>query len=239
MTDDLKVVSFKNRNGEGVVAEIQQQGQKSFEVLCGNTKLMKQYDVLTNHAELSKNIAYLEQEGKTVVVLAVNRVPALLISLEEQHLTKPEAKFVVDYLQKTLKMRVCMITGDNRHSALAVANHLGIDAANVTFEAYPETKKEVVEQYQRCGSKVLFIGDGINDSPVLAQADVGCAINSASDITVSAAGIVLVKDSLADVLNAVLISRETFKRIQLNFFFAFSYNVVLIPVAMGLFYPVN
>ena len=138
-----------------------------------------------------------------------------------------------------MKMRVCMITGDNRHSALAVAKHLNIDPANVTYEAYPETKKQVVEKYQKSGSKVMFVGDGINDSPVLAQSDIGCAINSASDITVGAAGIVLIKDSLTDVLNALLISRESFRRIQLNFLFAFSYNVILIPVAMGVFYPLN
>lgn len=85
----------------------------------------------------------------------------------------------------------------------------------------------------------MFIGDGINDSPVLAQADIGCAINSASDITVSAAGIVLIKDDLIDVLRAILISKKTFQRIKINFAFAFLYNVILIPVAMGVFYPIR
>lgn len=85
----------------------------------------------------------------------------------------------------------------------------------------------------------MFIGDGINDSPVLAQADIGCAINSASDITVSAAGIVLIKDDLIDVLRAILISKKSFQRIKINFAFAFLYNVILIPVAMGIFYPIR
>lgn len=85
----------------------------------------------------------------------------------------------------------------------------------------------------------MFIGDGINDSPVLAQAEVGCAINSASDITVSAAGIVLVKDDLLDVLRAIKIARKSFQRIKINFLFAFLYNVILIPIAMGLFYPIG
>jgi Cu+-exporting ATPase len=93
-------------------------------------------------------------------------------------------------------LRVCMITGDNKHSALKVAKHLNIPVKNVTYEAYPETKRQVVQKYQKNGEKVMFVGDGINDSPVLAQSDVGCAINSASDITVGAAGIVLIKDSL-------------------------------------------
>ena len=99
-----------------------------------------------------------------------------------------------------------MITGDNKHSALRVAKHLSIDEANVTYQAYPDTKRQVVEKLQGQGRKLLFVGDGINDSPVLAQSDVGCAINSASDITVGAAGIVLIKDDLMDVLKAILIS---------------------------------
>lgn len=132
-----------------------------------------------------------------------------------------------------------MITGDNKHTARKVANHLGISMENTYSEAYPEQKKAIVEQYQSQGKKVLFIGDGINDSPVLAQADIGCAINSASDITVSAAGIVLMKDDLLDVIRAILISKKSFQRIKINFVFAFLYNVILIPIAMGIFYPIN
>ena len=116
---------------------------------------------------------------------------------------------------------------------------MGIPFNQVTFSAYPETKKKVVETYQKKGSRVMFVGDGINDSPVLAQSDIGCSINSASDLTVSAAGIVLIKDSLLDVWRAVLISKRTFRRIKINFMFAFIYNVILIPVAMGVFYPLN
>lgn len=159
---------------------------------------------------MAKNIAYLEEEGKTVVILAVDKIPSLILSLEEQHLAKPEAPQVVDYLQNTLKLKVCMITGDNKHSAFKVADYLQIDRKNITYSAYPETKKQVVENYQSQGRKVLFIGDGINDSPVLAQSDVGCAINSASEITVGAAGIVLVKDSLVDVIYAILIAKKSF-----------------------------
>ena len=103
-----------------------------------------------------------------------------------------------------------MITGDNKHSAMKVANHLGIPEENVSYEAYPETKKNIVEKLQSEGNFVIFVGDGINDSPVLAQSDVGCAINSASNITVEAAGIVLMRDNLMDILKAILIAKKTF-----------------------------
>lgn len=138
-----------------------------------------------------------------------------------------------------MNMKVCMITGDNKHSALKVAKHLSIPAENVTYQAYPETKKKVVEKFQKEGAKVMFIGDGINDSPVLAQADVGCAINSASDLTVGAAGIVLMKDDLLDVLKAILIAQKSFQRIKINFAWAFTYNLILIPIALGIFYPIG
>jgi Cu+-exporting ATPase len=96
-----------------------------------------------------------------------------------------------------------------------------------------------VEKYQKNGRKVMFIGDGINDSPVLAQAEVGVAINSGSDITVDAADIVLIKDSLYDVVNAIRISKSSFRRIKINFVWAFLYNMLLVPIAMGILYPIN
>lgn len=132
-----------------------------------------------------------------------------------------------------------MITGDNQHAAYKVARYLGIDIKDVVYKAYPEDKKKTVERFQQAGEKVMFVGDGINDSPVLAQADVGVAINSASDITVNAASIVLMKDNLYDVVNALRISKKSFVRIKINFVWAFVYNMLLVPIAMGVLYPVN
>ena len=138
-----------------------------------------------------------------------------------------------------MKLRIAMITGDNQHAAYKVARYLGIDIKDVVYKAYPEDKKKTVERFQQNGEKVMFVGDGINDSPVLAQADVGVAINSASDITVDAASIVLMKDNLYDVVNALRISRMSFRRIKINFVWAFLYNMLLVPIAMGVLYPVN
>jgi P-type E1-E2 ATPase len=130
-----------------------------------------------------------------------------------------------------------MITGDNKHAALKVARYLGIDEEKVVYRAYPDTKRKQVEKLQALGQKVMFVGDGINDSPVLAQADVGIAINCASDITQEAADIVLMKDKVDDVVTAISVSRASYKRIKINFIWAFMYNVALIPIAMGVFYP--
>jgi len=162
-----------------------------------------------------------------------------VISLQETHLAKPESREVLNYLRRKLNLRVAMITGDNQHAAFKVARHLGIDQEDVVYQAYPEDKKKAVERFQEQGQKVMFVGDGINDSPVLAQADVGVAINSGSDITVNAASIVLMKDSLYDVVNAIRISKSSFKRIKINFVWAFIYNLILIPIAMGVLYPAN
>ena len=146
----------------------------------------------------------------TVITLALNQVPQLICCLEEEHLAKQESKQVVHYLKTNLNLRVAMITGDNKHAALKVARYLGIEQENVVYKAYPEDKKKTVEKFQKLGEKVMFVGDGINDSPVLAQADVGVAINSGADITVHAAGIVLMKDNLYDVVNAIRISKTSF-----------------------------
>ena len=99
-------------------------------------------------------------------------------------MTKAEALAVVTHLREVMNLEIAMITGDNEHAAMKVANYLSIPRSNVTFKAYPNDKKTAVEKLQKAGQKVMFIGDGVNDSPVLAQADVGVAINSASDLTV-------------------------------------------------------
>jgi len=173
----------------------------------------------------------------TVVTMSVRGAPHIILTLEEMHIAKPESKQVVEYLRNTLKMRVAMITGDNKHAALKVAKYLGIDTQDVVYKAYPIDKRRAVERMQASNQNVMFVGDGINDSPVLAQADVGLAINPGSDITVNAAGIVLMKDSLVDVVNAIRISKASFRRIKINFVWAFLYNLLLIPIAMGVLYP--
>ena len=179
------MTDFKNINGEGVVAKISVQGyENKMKVLCGNDKLMERYEVDLDFNNFKMNWQSLEREGKTVVCMVIDNIPRLLISLEEAHLAKPDALAVVTYMRDVMRLKVAMITGDNKYSAMKVAQYLDIQKENVTYRAYPNDKKKVVKNLQRQGEKVMFVGDGVNDSPVLAQADVGVAINSASDITV-------------------------------------------------------
>ena len=126
--------------------------------------------------------------------------------MEEKHLAKEEAKAVLDYMRDKMGLKVAMCTGDNKYTALRVAKYLEMPEESVTYRAYPNDKKKLVKKLQEQGEKVMFVGDGVNDSPVLAQADVGVAINSVADIPVQAAGIVVMKDRLDDVLTAILIS---------------------------------
>lgn len=122
---EVKVINFKNINGEGIVAKLQL-SESTYEVMCGNEKLMKRYDINLNYNRLDENIQELESLGRTVVIVTIDKVARLLISLEEEHLAKEEAKAVINYLQKDLGLKVAMITGDNHHTAQRVADHLGI-----------------------------------------------------------------------------------------------------------------
>lgn len=129
---------------------------------------MQRFNVDIEFNNFRENMQSLEKEGKTVICMAIDGKPRLLVSLEEAHIAKPEALGVVGYMRDVMGLRVAMITGDNEHAAMKVARHLGIPSDLVTPKAYPNDKKRVVKGFQAAGERVMFIGDGVNDSPVLA-----------------------------------------------------------------------
>ena len=200
-------------------------------VLLGNRRLISE-----NEADLSTlepGARKLEEEGKTAMILSLDGKVAGIIAVADT--VKPSAKATVEAL-KGMGVQVVMLTGDNSRTAAAIAEKIGID--KFVAEVLPQQKEEKIESLQKEGRVVAMVGDGINDAPALAKADVGIAIGSGTDIAKETGGIVLIKDDLRNVATAIELSRKTLSKIKQNLFWAFAYNVVLIPVAAGALVPV-
>ncbi|XP_065178991.1 copper-transporting ATPase 2-like [Sycon ciliatum] len=206
---------------------------KQYNVLVGNRRWMEQHNVAISQA-VDSRLATHEQQQSTVVLVAVDNRPAAAVILAAQ--LKKEAQQVVAAL-KSMKLNVVMLTGDNSRTANALAKQLGI--TDVHSEVLPGDKVSVVNQLQRSGHVVAMVGDGVNDSPALAQADVGVAVGTGTDVAVEAADIVLIRDDLSDVIYAIDLSSHTVRRIRYNFFWALIYNMLAIPIAAGILAPVG
>ena len=217
--------AFKAMPGQGVVAEY---GDRT--ILLGNHKLMAQYEV--NLSPLDADVSKLEEDGKTVMILANDKEPFGIIGLADT-LKEDSASTIAEL--KRLKTEVVMLTGDNMHTARVIAAKLGID--RVIADVLPEEKEKVVKDLQSEGKVVGMVGDGINDAPALAAADIGIAIGSGTDVAVETGGIVLIRNSLRDVVTAIKLSKATVRKIKQNLFWAFCYNVALIPIAAGALVP--
>ena len=203
-------------------------------VAFGNRKLMARDGI--GIAAFEEQIARLEDEGKTVMLVGVDgKKLAGIIAVADT--LKPNSAEAVSRLQD-MGVKVFMITGDNSRTAGAIARQAGIPADQVLAEVLPEHKAQEVAKLQAEGMTVAMVGDGINDTPALAQADVGVAMGAGTDVAMETGGIVLIKNDLRDVVTAIELSRATMRKIRQNFFWALGYNTVLIPVAaVGLLSP--
>lgn len=220
-----KVENFKALTGLGVRGIIDEK-----QVLLGNRKLMQQENILI--ADHFKEIENLEDDGKTVMLLAVEKRLVGLIAVAD--LLKETAREAVKTLQEK-GIETLMITGDNPRTANAIAAKVGI--RRVLAEVLPDQKEAEVRKIQSEGKKVAMVGDGINDAPALAAADIGIAMGTGTDVAIEAADITLINKDLRTVASAIELSKKTMRTIKLNLFWAFAYNIVLIPVAMGILYP--
>jgi len=201
-------------------------------ILLGNRKLMQLEKV--NIKSLEENLQTLEKQGKTAMILAVNNEAAGIIAVMDT--LKENAVEAIKKL-KSMGLEVVMLTGDNERTANAIALQLGID--QVIANVLPWEKVEVIRKLQSQGKTVAMVGDGVNDAPALAQSDIGIAIGSGTDIAKETGGIVLIKDDLRDVALGVELSKRTMKKINSNLFWAFIYNIVMIPIAAaGLMNPI-
>ena len=183
--------------------------------------------------KMEANIEKLESEGKTVMMLAVEGELAGLIAVADT--LKQTSKKAIDTLSK-MGIEAVMITGDNERTAKAIAKQAGIK--RVLAEVLPDQKEAEVKKIQAEGKVVAMVGDGINDAPALAAANIGIAMGTGTDVAMEAAGITLVSKDLASVAEAIELSKKTMRTIKMNLVWAFGYNITLIPVAMGALYPV-
>ncbi|MDP2930215.1 MAG: heavy metal translocating P-type ATPase [bacterium] len=223
----LDVEGFEALPGKGVIGKI-----KNKEILFGNRKLMTENKI--DYQSFEEKIIVLENQGKTVMMLAYNGKFKGIIAVADT--LKEFSKQAVSMLH-SLGKKVAIITGDNKRVGEAIAKELNID--KVLAEVLPQGKSEEIKRLQKEGNIVAMVGDGINDAPALAQADLGIALGSGTDIAMETGEIVLIKDDLRDVVTAIDLSAYTLRKIKQNLFWAFFYNTVGIPVAAGILYPIT
>jgi Cu+-exporting ATPase len=217
----VKVNKFKAIPGYGIEVSIEDK-----KILLGNRKLMVEREISLEQLEDISN--KLAEEGKTPMYIAIENKISGIIAVADT--VKENSKKAIEILH-SMGIEVAMITGDNKRTAAAIAKQVGID--RVLAEVLPEDKANEVKKLQAEGKKVAMVGDGINDAPALAQADIGIAIGSGTDVAMESADIVLMRSDLMDVPTALQLSKKTITNIKQNLFWAFGYNILGIPVAMG------
>jgi Cu+-exporting ATPase len=228
MEKNLALISPEKFNaiaGHGIEATIENKS-----LLLGNLKLMRNRGVPTS--ELDEQADTFSKQGKTPMFVAVDEKPAGIVAVADT--LKENSKAAVAALH-SMGIEVAMITGDNKRTAEAIADQIGID--RVLAEVLPDGKADEVKKLQAEGKKVAMVGDGINDAPALAQADVGIAIGTGTDVAIESSDITLISGDLKGVLTAIALSRATIRNIKQNLFWAFAYNTILIPVAAGILFP--
>ena len=218
---------FTSFGGRGVSAVVEGE-----EVLIGNQPFLEENRV-TIPEEAKDRIAALQDEGKTAVLVAAGGTLRGILAIADT--LKATTKAAIADL-KRMGLAVTMITGDNERTAHAIAQEVGIE--DVHAGVLPQDKAREVRALQERGEVVAFVGDGINDAPALAQADVGIAIGSGTDVAIESGDIVLIRDDLIDAVAAIELSRKVMSRIKQNLFWAFAYNAALIPLAAGILYPI-
>src|SRR6058998_3621290 len=220
-----RVEHFENLSGLGVKANVE--GKR---LLVGTMKLMKQNAIDTS--ELQGEIDEMVGKGETIMLLSVDGTIAAVIGAADP--VKPTARAAIEQLNE-LRIETAMITGDNQTTAETVAKAVGIK--RVFAEVLPEEKAKFVKKLQEERKFVAMVGDGVNDAPALAQADIGIAIGAGTDVAIETAKVVLMKSDPADVLRAIRLSKATVRKMKQNLFWASFYNIIAIPVAAGILYP--
>lgn len=217
---------FEALPGYGIRANI-----NGRELLVGTRKLMAKHEIQIESAE--EKMIQLESQGKTAMLIAIDGKYAGLVAVADT--VRETSKEAIERLKK-MGLEVIMVTGDNYRTAQAIAAQVGIE--HVRAEVLPEQKAEEVKKLREQGKKVAMVGDGINDAPALAMADIGMAIGTGTDVAMEAADVTLMRGDLKGIADAILMSKKTMRNIKQNLFWAFLYNTAAIPVAaVGLLAP--
>jgi Cu2+-exporting ATPase len=224
--DLIETKDFKSVGGKGVTGNVE-----GSEIAVGNQKLMESLDATISES-ISNQVEKNQKQGKTVSYISIDRKIAGFVTIADA--IKESSKKAIATL-KEQGIEVIMLTGDNKNTAQAVANELGL--TNFKAECLPEDKLNMVKELQAQGKIVAMAGDGINDSPALAQANVGIAMGTGTDVAMQSAGITLVKGDLKGIVQAKILSHKVMLNIKENLFFAFVYNVIGIPIAAGVLFP--
>ena len=218
----IEVKDFKDVSGYGIIGKIAEN-----EVILGNSKILDKYDVKNSHKQDEEKLA---KEGNSIIYVVLNNEISAIVGVND--IVRENSKEVISKLNKN-KIETVMLTGDNTQTAEKIAKEIGITTviSNVT----PREKTEVVKKLKAEGKYVMMCGDGINDSPALASSNIGVSVNSGTDIAMDSSDVILTRNDLNSILNLINISKKTIRNIKQNLFWAFFYNSLMIPIAMGLF----
>lgn len=220
--ETLDVKDFKDVSGYGIIGKIAEN-----EVILGNSKILEKYDITNSHKQDEEKLA---KEGNSIIYVVINNEISAIIGVND--IVRENSKEVISKLNKN-KIETVMLTGDNTQTAEKIAKEIGITTviSNVT----PREKTEVVKKLKVEGKYVMMCGDGINDSPALASSNIGVSVNSGTDIAMDSSDVILTRNDLNSILNLINISKKTIRNIKQNLFWAFFYNSLMIPIAMGSF----
>ena len=222
----LEVKNFENISGHGIIGEVQEN-----KIVLGNRKIIEKYNIENNHLEDEQNLAL---EGNTIIYVAKNEEIIAMIGVND--IIRKNADDVIRKLNKE-NIETIMLTGDNKEVAEKIGNDIGI--TRVIADVLPAEKADLVKKLKQNGKKVMMCGDGINDSPALANSDIGVSVRSGTDIAMDSSDVILTKNDLNSILKLINISKKTVRNIKQNLFWAFFYNCLMIPVAIGVLKPIG
>lgn len=222
----LNVEEFEDVTGHGIVGKVQ--GQK---IILGNSKILLKYEIKNNYLDKEAELA---KQGNSIVYAVRNKEIIGIIGVND--IVRQNSKQVIEMLNKN-KIETIMLTGDNKETAEKIAKVIGI--TKVVSNVLPAQKADIIKQLKQENKYVMMCGDGINDSPALASANIGVSVNSGTDIAMDSSDVILTKNDLTSIINLINISKKTIKNIKQNLFWAFFYNVLMIPIAIGLLQPIG